>query len=457
MPGYTLPDGTKIEWVVLTGRRGPSSADVWDTALWDAASWDGGTKVSWNLLTEAFIYQLRIKQGKDEFGKRFKAGSATLTVDNSDGIFTHVDAGLQPGDYVWISVYVTFPLGPPDEPIPDGWTWNDETGREWTAHGSLVWADDTPTVPVDYSRFYGRVDSAIDTVLRGRDVTKVVCYDTFSELATSDKDAQAPQGAGETSFARVDRIVANATESVGNAGKIGVAEATMQDTTLARRALDQLHITVESEGGDMWASNNQDNEDKGNIIVAGRDWLTTQTRSIEVQYTFGGSQGLTVVNAHVTRERSIVVNDATVSNSGGIAQNSTDSVSVQRYGLRTTRRLDLQADQDVQAQFLANRFVTNLKDVRPRIREVTVPVLTAAAGEMGGHIQFGDLVRTTVSSVNGWSYTALGHVIGIRHEVVEQIWNVVLRLSDAFVENTDGAYNDQEFSNAFTLGNDGGS
>lgn len=28
-----------------------------------------------------------------------------------------------------------------DFPIPDGTTWVDETGREWTAHGSLVLAD----------------------------------------------------------------------------------------------------------------------------------------------------------------------------------------------------------------------------------------------------------------------------------------------------------------------------
>lgn len=453
---YKLPDGTIIEWNVQTGRRGPSSADNWDTAEWDTAFWDGGTEVDFNRIPESLILSLKVKQGKDAFGKRYRAGALTLVLDNQDGLFTQLDTSLQPGDYVSVSVRILFPAGPPDEPIPDGWNWFDETGRAWTSHGDLVWADDTPDVPIGGAVFYGRVYSAIDTVRNGRDVTKVVVYDFFQDLAINQRDAVPAVGAGELSINRAFRITVNAGLD-GTVGGAGQYEATMQETTLSGKALDQLHLTVETEGGDMFASNSRIPESSfGSVFFKPRDWLTTDTRSINVQFVLGGLSGIPIIDANISRELAIVVNNATFSNAGGVSQNSTDTVSVQRYGERTFRRLDLQGDQDTQAQFLAQRTVSALKDVRPRIREVTVPIVDARSAEFGRTVVFGDLVLTTVNSVNGWSYTALGHVIGKQQIVFEQTWHMILRLDDAFVSNVDGAFNDEMFTNAFTLGIQGG-
>ena len=454
---YELPDGTEIWWHVLIGRRTDSSADVYDTALYGAATYDGGSLVFYERLPESLILSMNVKQGKDRFGKRFRAGSAQVLVDNETGLFTQVNSFASPGDYIWIRQELTLPPGPPDEPIPDGWTWNDETGRQWTAHGSLIWADDTPDVPVEYAQFYGRIDSSVNTVRNGRDVTKLVAYDMFAELAPIDKDAVPSVGAGEDATARLLRIGSNASSAFGGVQPIAFPKTTLQATTLAQGALDMMHLTMESEGGDMWAANiPQGGSGKGIIRAGMRDWLTESPNSTSVQWVLGGSQGLTIIDGAVSKEQQLIVNDATYANVGGVSQNATDAASIQRFGVRTTRRLDLISEDDTQAQFLAQRFVSNLKDIRPRVRQVTVPVLDADSALFASKVEFGDLVLSTISSVNGWSYTALGHVIGKRQQIFEQTWNMVVLLDDAFVDNVDGAFNDEMFSNAFTLGSQGG-
>ena len=450
--GYTLPDGTTIQWGLSSGRRGISSADVYDTAQYNLASYDGGSVISFTAVTEERIHSFSVKSGKDKFGRRFKASSLTVVVDNRDGFFTLPDSLLQPGDYVKLVSIIQPPAGLPAAPIPDGTMWLDPVGNTWTSHGNLVADDDNPGVPVLYFMWYGRVDSATDIVLGGVDVTRVVMYDIFAELASIDKDAQVSQGAGETSFQRMNRIGDNATEAFGGfVASATPASATMQATTLAQNALAEMQLTMESEGGDVWADRGPSGTDKSRMQMRGRDWLTTDTRSTVVQYKLGGGE-LPLLNARLSRDQQLVVNDATISNAGGVAQNVTDIASNRRYGTRTFRRLDLLADTDAQALFLAQRFVANLKDIRPRVREATVDVVDADTALFAANVAFGDLIQTMFSSIHGWNFTTQAHVIGIGMEVSDQQWRVVLNLDDAFVDNIDGDYDYQAFSEAFSLG-----
>jgi len=450
---YELADGTTVLWDVKSGRRGASSADVWDTAVWDTASWDGGTNIDFKVIPESLIHSFSINSGKDKFGRRFKASTLTLRVDNTGGVFTPQDSLLQPGDYVALSVLIETPAGPPDALIPDGFTWPDGFGNTWTNHGGKTLMDDNPGVPVLYPMWYGRVDEATDTVRNGVDITKVICYDVFGELAAVDKDAQAGAGAGEVATTRVTRIGDNASTAFGGVlFSTAPFIETMQATTLAKNALEEMHLTMESEGGDMWADREVGTvASKGKLQLRGRDWLTTDTRSTVVQWFLNGAMNIPIIDAQITREQQLLVNNATVSMSGGVSQNAQDAVSIQRYGDRTTRRLDLVGENDTQAQFLATRFVANLKDIRPRVRQVTVDVIDAKSALFGSQVEHGDLVQVTVQSIHGWSFTAQAHVIGIRFEVVDQTWVIVLRLSDAFIDNVDGAYS-SAYSNAFRLG-----
>ena len=446
-------DGTVIRWQVWSGRRGVSSADVWDTALWDEASWDGGTVVDFRQIPEERILSFTVDAGKDRFGRRFKASSVIMNVDNKDGLFT--TERLLPGDYLQIDLIVEWDAFT-DTVIPPGTMWGDVVGNTWQSSGNLILADSVAGGIQTFNMWYGRVDAATDRVRGGVDVTRIVAYDVFAELAAIDKDAQPSQGAGDPMLQRILLIASNASEAIGGViGSGAPGEATMQATTLARNTLEEMQLTVESEGGDMWAHKAQDAQSKGVLEVRNRDWLTFDPKSVSVQWRFG-PVGLPIVDAEISRDQQLIVNQASVSNAGGVQQDFQDLTSVQRFGPRTTRRLDLIAEDDTQAQFLAQRFVSNLRNIRPRVRNVTVITSDEATIRMGAEVAIGDLVLTTVASVNGWSFTFLAHVIGWTHEIFEDQWRVSLKLDDAFVDNVDGSYDDLEFSSAFRLGSIGG-
>jgi len=449
-----FPDGTFVWFTVWTGRRGASAADVYDTATYDLAVYDGGTNIDWTPY-ESRVLGMSTRRGKDAFGKRFRTGQLTIDLDNSDGVFTG-DAFL-PGDYVWVQCQIRFPSGPPDEPIPDQTQWQDVTGRTWTAEGSgmiLSSGGGFPTFDT-FGIFYGRVDSATDKVKGGVDTTTVRVLDQFADLAIIDKAASASQGAGESTYDRAIRILTNAGSLITWDADGGPAEATMQATTLAGKVLSDLQLVIDSEGGDCWADTVPNPNSGGIIQLKMRDWLTTLPRSTVIQWRLG-SDGVGLVDAQQTREAAIIVNDATFASAGGTAQNSTDPESIQRFGDRTHRRLDLICEGDTQPQFLAQRMVGNLAEMRPRIKQVTIPWDTTDAAKTGYEAQFGDLVLARVNSFRGHGTASLGHIIGIEHVMVGDEATTVLSLSDAFADNVDGDFDEDMFDDSFALGGAGG-
>jgi len=435
-----------IEWFIETGRRGSASSDVWDTALWDTGVWDGSATIDFRRVPESQIHSLSITSGKDRFGRRFKASSLTIDLDNRLGVYT---SGLfQPGDYV--KFYVKRTRQFVNIPIPDGTTWNDSVSNLWTSHGNLTLMSQG-TAPAPNFMFYGRVETATDIIRGGVDVTRVVVYDVFAELGAINQDAKASQGAGEDLVPRIVRIGENASPSFGGIGTSGPPSGvTFQATTLAANALEEMQLTVESEGGDMWAQRSTTGTGKSEVEVRHRDWLTTNIKSINVWWFLGGA-GLPIVDARLSRDLALLVNNATFSNTGGTSQNVTDNPSIARYGPRTTRRLDLVAENDSQAQFLAARAVANLKDIRPRVRQVTVQVIDDDTAEFAATAEFGDLTQTVFESVHGWSFATQAHIIGLRHQIGDGRWSVTVNLDDAFIDNVDGAYS-SAFSDAFRLG-----
>ena len=59
---------------------------LWDEALWDEAQW-GSEDPSWVDFTP-YVLDVSISQGAERWGERVQAGTASVTVDNTTGIFT---------------------------------------------------------------------------------------------------------------------------------------------------------------------------------------------------------------------------------------------------------------------------------------------------------------------------------------------------------------------------------
>ena len=406
----TLPDGSSYAWTVDWGRTSPGSLSVYGTGVYDLATYDGAATIGWNAAA-GFTLSVSTRRGKDAFGKRYRTGTAQVVLDNSNGRWSGDEAGFAPGDFVRMQATVA-PSGAPG---------------------------------VTVGTFYGRVDSSTDKVRGGVDTTNVRVVGLFADWAGLDFDAVTPVGAGELSDARMERIFDYYLFDWDAVTEYGTPTNTMQATELAQPALQNGQITMDSEGGDFAELPD------GTFMLGYRDWLTEATHATVVQWNLGGI-GIGITQAQPSRELQLVVNDATVSNTGGVAQNSTDDVSITRFGTRTTRRLDLIGSTDAQALFLARRFTTNLAEVRPRVRSVTVMAVDEESATFCQTVKFGDLCEVAVQSINSWGSTYLAHCIGVEHAHSGTTWTTTIRLDDAFVENTDGAYDPFAYSSGYQLG-----
>ncbi len=287
--------------------------------------------------------------------------------------------------------------------------------------------------------------SSTDRVRGGVDTTTVVASDGFADLARIDKAAQPDAGAGELSNARVTRVLNNAGQGFDSHVEIGTFFFTMAATDLDRVSLEELQLTMDTEGGDAWM------DTAGEVTIAGRDWLTTQLRSTETQWLLGALD-VGVEEARPSRSVELMVNDAAYQNVGGIVQTAEDTTSKTRFGTQSRKRLDLLGDLDSSAAFLATRVVANLSAVRPRVREVTMPVVNRDTVDLGLGVLFGDLAIVIVESIHDWGMAFAAHVIGISNSMVDDEWTVTLTLDDAFVDNVDGGFDFEAYSEGFALG-----
>jgi len=425
------------------------TGDVWDTALWDEGRWSS-SEIQWSDMTD-LCESFRCRGGKRAFLKRYRTGLSSIVMDNTSGVFVP-DAGVDPPGFLklrpgrWVRILGRDKSGvvpPSSTPIPDGTTWTDQTGREWTAHGSGLTLEDPGSPSVAWKPlWYGRIDTIDNTHLHGNLKALVQCTDVFADFAVDNDVAQAEQGAGELSSARVTRILDHFGWPLDQR-LIDTGINTMQATTMARSMYELLLITSDSEGGDLFI------DPAGNVVFHRQDWLAA---GAGIKWTLGGLVGLPVFR--VTPQWSIqrVVNEAHFSRSGGDEQVVFDAASQATYSRRTTTRLDLVNDNDTDVQDLAARTVNALKRDKFVTTSATVRVQDNETANFASRVAYGDEITITVDTIHGWSSTYLAHCIGVEHEVSPETWDVTITLSDALIRNEYGPYSREEFSEAFHLG-----
>jgi hypothetical protein len=133
------------------------------------------------------------------------------------------------------------------------------------------------------------------------------------------------------------------------------------------------------------------------------------------------------------------VNETHMSNAGGTEQVASNSGSRGKFGRRTFRRLDLQADQDASAAAIGQRIVTNLANDRAQVTGMTLQPSTLDEVHMGAEAAIGEVVQLTINTLYGWSYTIKAQIFGISHEVTPETWRVSFLLDDTEIAQV-GAY-----------------
>jgi len=352
-------------------------------------------------LTDITEYVQRIPSianGRQKYTSRFKTGTTSIDLDNTNGEWTPNAGAPLPG---------FLPLRP---------------GRKVQVF-----------IAVDGGEFIQIYDGFIDTLTDtyGRDgnlITRIRALDFLSSMALNNLPAVISEGDGEGSDVRAQRILNRffSTPPTLIAPILTGAFTTMQDTTLGQSALSEMQITADSEGGGVFMS------PKGEVVFTHMDWFTDNAALPPLWVVDGLTvKAWTIGTADWSASR--IVNEAHFSEVGGTEQVVANAGSIAKYERRTHTRLDLQTDDPTHVTALAQRIVTNLANDRAQIIGLTLQPSTVDEALMGTQARIGDIVRLTVSTTQGWSYVVITQIFGVRHVVTPNVWQVEYLLDDTEV------------------------
>jgi hypothetical protein len=249
-------------------------------------------------------------------------------------------------------------------------------------------------------------------------------WDEWGRISGVKGNAVTPVGVGESYGSRVNRILVSSGSTA--ARDIDTGYTTMLATDLSDDPVSELGKVAKSEGGKIFIGAD------GTVIARDRYSLAEDTRSVNVQVTFGDGGGAeipweTIETAPL--DSSQVINIVNYSNAGGAVQTLYDASSRALYGDCTdpsSSSTDLCCQTAAQVLALAQWTIATNKEPSSRVTGLTIrprcnPAIVAPIA-LGTMIL--DLTKTVLRPPSATSHTMTryGFISGIRQTISEGDW-----------------------------------
>ncbi|MFI0481747.1 hypothetical protein [Actinomadura sp. 9N215] len=343
---------------------------------------------------------------------QYEAGTLAVTLDNSDRRF---DPSNLDGPYV--------------DPI-NGTT---QVTAMRAIRVMATWADTT------YELFRGFVDAwDVEWSNPSYSECTVTATDGFKVLSGIDRPAVPEIGAGETTGARIARILDSAGWPSSDR-TIAAGDSTVQATTLEGSALAEMQKTADSEIGELYI------DAGGRVVFRNRTALITDHRSTDPQAVFGDGGGgeLPYEDLFISTDDATFFNAVRVTRAGGTEQSVTDSASQAVYYPRTFKPSeDLILVTDADALNYAQWILHVSRDPELRFVELTVnprsDPATLFPHSLGRGL--GDRITVIRRPPGGGTITRDQFIRGIAHEFSPKYWRTKWTLQSA-----------EKFGSFFTL------
>jgi hypothetical protein len=281
------------------------------------------------------IVQVSVRRGRNRIVNKFEAGSANVTIYDLNGDWNPDNpAGAYYGDL---------------KPLRKIQIYADYNGARYYLFSGFITNYDTG--------FRIGTDEVSKVTLR--------CVDAFRLLEGSQITTVSAAPAGQLSGARVNALL-NATEWPSGLRDIDTGQSTLQaDPGTARSALEALRTVEDSEFGGLFL------DAEGLVTFIDRDHLTTSLSSPIYDFADDGS-GIAYQNAVTAFDDTLIVNDVTVTRSGGSPQNVFDQDSIDTYFIHSGVRDGILVQTDTEALDQASMLLSTRKDTETRIDNITL-------------------------------------------------------------------------------------
>ena len=282
---------------------------------------------------------------------------------------------------------------------------------------------------VDYYLFSGYITN-YDTGFRqgNEDVSTVTlrCVDAFKLLAGSAISTVAGAPAGQLSGARVNALL-DAVEWPISLRNIDTGQSTLQaDPGTSRNVLEALQTVENSEFGGIFV----DGESVINFV--GRDELITRPATSIYTFSDTGSD-ISYTNAVVAFDDTNLINDVTVTRSGGTAPNVFDQPSIDKYFLHSGIRDGILVQTDAEALNQAKGILATRMDPEVRIDSIQLNLYDDTnpnKPKAGVDIDLLDGITVTKTMPGATSVTQPSLVNAIHHDITKRSWNTTLYTSE---------------------------
>lgn len=369
---------------VLADALGYTWTDVTDWVM-------GETRLSFN----------RGSNGTDGPWLRYQMGSASFSLDNRDGDFDAIVAAG--GSTYGNSTYGGSTYGPPEPGSVEFTSFKPGTPCRITATLDGV----TETI------WLGRVDRWQPRYTADLDAwVEVNAVDGVSDLRAADLPMLAtPVGGGDTTAERIDRILDSVNWPPELRDLDRTARNTMQATTLAQPAWQQILLTADSDAGFVWVDRS------GRVVFRNRNALSVAPNLV-LDMTSGAGVKFSAFEPSLDRDR--IINVAKIGRKDGVEQQVLHTASMAEFGARTYDRTDLICETDAQAQEVAQWVILTSASLRYRIDGVTIQPLPTDPNDEWWQLlrlEFGDRVRVIQRTVAGAEFAVDGYVRSVQWDV----------------------------------------
>jgi hypothetical protein len=281
---------------------------------------------------------------------------------------------------------------------------------------------------VDYFLFSGFI-SKYDTGFRqgNEDLSTVTlrCVDGFKLLAGSAVDT-IPGSGVQLSGARVNAIL-DAIEWPISLRDIDAGDSTLQaDPGGSRNTLEALQTVENSEFGGIFL------DAEGKINFVSRNNLITIPATSLYDFSDTGVD-ISYTNAVVAFDDTTLINDVTVTRSGGTAQNAYDQPSIDKYFLHSGTRSGILVQTDTEALNQAKGILATRKDPEVRIDSIQLNLYDDTNPNKplaGVDIEILDGVTVTKTMPGSSSVTQPSLVNAIHHDITKSSWMTTLYTSE---------------------------
>jgi len=281
----------------------------------------------------------------------------------------------------------------------------------------------------DLSLFRGFVDVwDVDWVATVHSVVTVPATDGFKVLANKRRVAvDPPVGAGETTGARINRILDSAGWPSADR-VIATGDSTVQATDLSGDALSELQRVAESEIGELYI------DGRGRVVFRNRLALINDFRSANVVATFGDT-GPAPFEVKLNSDDATMWNEVIAQRKGGAERTVGDTASQTANQTRTFQRNDLLLETDIDVSNWAQWVLYISKDPEVRFDQIRIHVhadpdnlaLPALGRDIGDRIK---IVRRNVPG-GGTDISREVFIRGITHEIDQATWVTTWTLQSA--------------------------